>query len=69
MATDDKAAPKGWRSCGESPESGAGDASEDAKEQPGIGVIAQEVEKVFAELVTTDEQGARRSSTKASSHL
>jgi len=29
-----------------------------------MGVIAQEVEKVFPELVTTDEQGRRRSSTR-----
>ena len=36
------------------------DAPEDAKEQPGIGVIAQEVEKVFPELVTTDEQGRKK---------
>ena len=36
------------------------DAPEDAKEQPAIGVIAQEVEKVFPELVTTDEQGRKK---------
>jgi hypothetical protein len=36
------------------------DAPEDAKEQPGIGVIAQEVEKVFQELVTTDERGRKK---------
>jgi Chaperone of endosialidase len=36
------------------------DASEDAKEQPGIGVIAQESENVFPELVTTDEQGRKK---------
>jgi hypothetical protein len=36
------------------------DAPADAKEQPGMGVIAQEVEKVFPELVTTDEQGRKK---------
>jgi hypothetical protein len=36
------------------------DAPEEAKEQPGVGVIAQEVEAVFPELVTTDEQGHKR---------
>ena len=60
MATDDEAATEKiaqlrgvtweWRE----------DAPEDAKEQPGIGVIAQEVEKVFPELVTTDEQGRKK---------
>jgi hypothetical protein len=57
MATDDEAATEKIRSCGESPGSGA---PEDAKEQPGMGVIAQEVEKVFPELVTTDEQGRKK---------
>ena len=28
--------------------------------QPGMGVIAQEVEKVFPELVTTDELGRKK---------
>ena len=36
------------------------DAPEDARKQPGMGVIAQEVEKVFPELVTTDEQGLKK---------
>jgi hypothetical protein len=36
------------------------DAPADAKEQPGMGVIAQEVEKVFPELVTTDDQGRKK---------
>jgi trimeric autotransporter adhesin len=36
------------------------DAPDDAKEQPGMGVIAQEVEKVFPELVTTDDQGRKK---------
>ncbi|MCA1701966.1 MAG: tail fiber domain-containing protein [Actinobacteria bacterium] len=60
MATDDEAATdkisqlRGvtweWRE----------DAPEDAKAQPGIGVIAQEVERVFPELVTTDDQGRKK---------
>jgi hypothetical protein len=36
------------------------DAPEDAKEQPGMGVIAQEVEKVFPDLVFTDDQGRKK---------
>jgi hypothetical protein len=36
------------------------DAPEDAKDQPGMGVIAQDVERVFPELVTTDEQGRKK---------
>jgi hypothetical protein len=36
------------------------DAPEEAKQQPGLGVIAQEVEKVFPELVTRDEQGRKK---------
>jgi endosialidase-like protein len=36
------------------------DAPADAKDQPGMGVIAQDVEKVFQELVSTDEQGRKR---------
>jgi hypothetical protein len=36
------------------------DAPDDAKDQPGIGVIAQEVERVFPELVTTDDQGRKK---------
>jgi len=32
----------------------------DAKKQPGIGVIAQEVERVFPELVTTGDDGIKR---------
>ena len=36
------------------------DAPEDAKDQPGIGVIAQELEQVFPELVTTDEHGRKK---------
>ena len=36
------------------------EAPEDAKEQPGIGVIAQEVEKVFPELVETTPEGLKK---------
>jgi hypothetical protein len=36
------------------------EAPEEAKDQPGIGLIAQDVEKVFPELVTEDEQGRKR---------
>ncbi len=36
------------------------DAPDEAKEQPGIGVIAQELEKVFPELVHTDELGRKK---------
>jgi hypothetical protein len=36
------------------------DAPTEAQQQPGMGVIAQEVEKVFPELVITDEQGLKR---------
>ena len=36
------------------------EAAAEAKEQPGIGVIAQELEKVFPELVHTDEQGRKK---------
>ena len=36
------------------------DAPPDAHEQPGMGVIAQEVEKVFPELVETDADGLKR---------
>jgi hypothetical protein len=36
------------------------DAPDEAKAQPGIGVIAQEVERVFPELVSTDENGIKR---------
>jgi hypothetical protein len=36
------------------------DAPEAAKEQPGMGVIAQDVEQVFPELVSTDEQGRKQ---------
>lgn len=36
------------------------DAPDDAKEQPGMGVIAQEVERVFPELVTTDAEGRKK---------
>ena len=36
------------------------DAPEEAKAQPGRGVIAQEVEAVFPELVETDELGRKR---------
>jgi hypothetical protein len=35
------------------------DAPDDAREQPGRGVIAQDVEAVFPELVETDEQGMK----------
>jgi endosialidase-like protein len=34
----------------------AGEAPEEAKQQPGTGVIAQDVERVFPQLVETDEQ-------------
>jgi hypothetical protein len=36
------------------------EAPEDAKEQPGLGVIAQEVEKVFPELVQTTPEGLKK---------
>jgi trimeric autotransporter adhesin len=36
------------------------EAPAEAKDQPGIGLIAQDVEKVFPELVTEDEQGRKR---------
>jgi Chaperone of endosialidase len=36
------------------------DAPDEAKDQPGIGVIAQDVERVFPQLVTTDEQGRKQ---------
>lgn len=36
------------------------DAPNDAKDQPGMGVIAQEIERVFPELVRTDEQGRKK---------
>jgi hypothetical protein len=36
------------------------DAPDEAKEQPGIGVIAQEVEKVFPDLVETGDDGLKR---------
>jgi hypothetical protein len=36
------------------------EAPQDAKEQPGMGVIAQEVEKVFPELVETTPEGLKR---------
>jgi hypothetical protein len=35
-------------------------APDEAKAQPGIGVIAQEVEQVFPELVMTDAEGRKR---------
>jgi trimeric autotransporter adhesin len=35
------------------------EAPPEAKAQPGMGVIAQELEKVFPELVITDEQGLK----------
>ena len=36
------------------------DAPDDAKELPGMGVIAQEVERVFPELVVTGDDGIKR---------
>jgi hypothetical protein len=36
------------------------DAPDEAKELPGMGVIAQEVEAVFPELVTTGPDGIKR---------
>ena len=36
------------------------DAPEEAKAYPGMGVVAQEVERVWPELVTTDEEGHKR---------
>jgi trimeric autotransporter adhesin len=36
------------------------EAPEEAKRQPGMGVIAQDVERVFPQLVETDEQGHNR---------
>ena len=36
------------------------EAPAEAKQQPGMGVIAQDVKKVFPQLVSTDEQGRKR---------
>ena len=36
------------------------DAPAEAKGQPGMGVIAQDVEQVFPALVVTDEQGRKQ---------
>ena len=36
------------------------DAPEEAKDYPGMGVIAQEVESVWPDLVTTGEDGIKR---------
>jgi Chaperone of endosialidase len=36
------------------------EAPEEAKQQPGMGVIAQDVEKVFPQLVEKNEQGYKR---------
>jgi hypothetical protein len=36
------------------------DAPSDARDQPGVGVIAQEVERVFPELVTMGDDGIKR---------
>ena len=36
------------------------EAPAEAKQQPGMGVIAQDVERVFPQLVETDEQGYKR---------
>lgn len=36
------------------------EAPEDAKAQPGMGVIAQEVEKVFPQLVETTPEGLKK---------
>jgi len=36
------------------------DAPAEAKAQPGMGVIAQDVERVFPALVVTDEQGRKQ---------
>lgn len=36
------------------------DAPDEAKDQPGMGVIAQDVEKVFPALVSTDEHGRKQ---------
>jgi hypothetical protein len=36
------------------------DAPDEAKDQPGMGVIAQDVEKVFPQLVVTDEHGRKQ---------
>lgn len=36
------------------------EAPEEAKEQPGIGVIAQDVERVFPELVETTPEGLKK---------
>jgi Chaperone of endosialidase len=60
MATDDEAATERITQLRGVTWDRREDAPEDAKEQPGIGVIAQEVEKVFPELVTTDEQGRKK---------
>jgi hypothetical protein len=36
------------------------DAPDEAKRQPGMGVIAQDVEKVFPQLVHTTEEGLKK---------
>lgn len=36
------------------------DAPPEAKARPGMGVVAQDVEAVFPELVTTDDRGLRK---------
>lgn len=36
------------------------DAPDAAKDQPSIGMIAQEVERIFPELVTTGDDGVKR---------
>ncbi len=36
------------------------DAPEGAKANPGMGVIAQEVESIWPDLVTTDDEGHKR---------
>jgi hypothetical protein len=36
------------------------DAPDEAKQQPGMGVIAQEVEKVFPQLVETTPEGLKK---------
>jgi hypothetical protein len=36
------------------------DAPDDAKDQLGMGVVAQELEQVFPALVTTDELGRKK---------
>jgi Chaperone of endosialidase len=60
MATDNEAATEKIAHLRGVTWSGARTRPRMPKSAPGIGVIAQEVEKVFPELVTNDEQGRKK---------